>query len=385
MKIVLLLWAVTAIPFQNVYDRVNSIDMANSKGNWNKRDPISRTSTPFNFQLSCQESVSVDTCNSVNATLQNAGLKISQELIISSPITVLVMFESFCSAPIDNCNLLGGAVVGSSFLAKLDNSDYFMYPQALVRQNTDNLKIVNYDIIARFNSDFDWFFPTSGNTMQGHEFDFEFVAIHEITHGLGFGSSLKEYNSADNIKYLAPPLLFVNNNSFDGFQAISSFDSRIQLGNFSFQNLSSQLQKFKEQSDNYSVVLSQFESSPFLTIGLDFLQFATSPGLTFHTMDNQLIPLVSSSPYVQSTSLSHITPENFQSADFLMVPSFPSGVPLQYFIEKYGNVYGPKTISILTSIGWNTVKENNARHLTVSNSGMDIKPSLAVLILICTI
>ncbi|MEM7802672.1 MAG: hypothetical protein AAF633_26005 [Chloroflexota bacterium] len=48
----------------------------------------------------------------------------------------------------------------------------------------------NPDIVARFNSEFDWYLGTDGNT-PFNQVDFVSVVLHEIGHGLGFSGSMQ--------------------------------------------------------------------------------------------------------------------------------------------------------------------------------------------------
>src|SRR5690606_28739542 len=72
------------------------------------------------------------------------------------------------------------------------------YPVALMKQRENTSSLPNapeYDIEATFNSAFDWYFDTDGNTPVG-QIDFVSVVIHEIGHGLGFFSSA-QYNASN--------------------------------------------------------------------------------------------------------------------------------------------------------------------------------------------
>lgn len=63
------------------------------------------------------------------------------------------------------------------------------YPVALAEALYGSvLNGTNYDIYVRFNSDFQWYLGTDGNTPSG-QYDFVSVVLHELCHGLGFYSS----------------------------------------------------------------------------------------------------------------------------------------------------------------------------------------------------
>ena len=60
------------------------------------------------------------------------------------------------------------------------------YPSALANKlRGQDLNITSVDIACTFNSSFNWYFGTDGNTPSG-QYDFVTVVLHELGHGLGF-------------------------------------------------------------------------------------------------------------------------------------------------------------------------------------------------------
>ncbi|MEM9053449.1 MAG: hypothetical protein AAGC47_15450, partial [Bacteroidota bacterium] len=108
---------------------------------------------------------------------------------ISSPITIRIEANWTDLGS----NTLGSA--GSNFLYQNfpNVPDNRLYPSALadlIAESDQNPG--EPDIIANFNSEFDWYYGTDGNT-PSDQFDLVSVVLHEIGHGLGF-SSTKNYD-----------------------------------------------------------------------------------------------------------------------------------------------------------------------------------------------
>ncbi len=97
-----------------------------------------------------------------------------------------------------NWTVLGDGVLGSagaeSYFRNFTNApDDKYYPSALADKIAgDDIDPGFPDINASFNSDFDWYLGTDGETPNG-QYDLVSVVLHEIGHGLGFASS-KNYD-----------------------------------------------------------------------------------------------------------------------------------------------------------------------------------------------
>lgn len=111
------------------------------------------------------------------------------EQIVVSSVTIYVDAEF---KDLGDPNILGGAGAQNYFYnftnAPMTN---VWYPSALANSlaGTDLDGPGTADIGAEFNSTFDWYYGTDGNT-PNNQVDFVSVVLHEIGHGLGFSGSM---------------------------------------------------------------------------------------------------------------------------------------------------------------------------------------------------
>jgi len=136
-------------------------------------------------------------CGKVRNAFNKAGTIISNNIVLTAPVTVNATFLDFCKT-MGNCGdsvrhliTLGGAAPANS-ISMVDTTDNQtrLYPQALVKQLPTKRKrnFNQFDIFAQFNSQGNFWFEGDGPIGQGQS-DFLFVILHELTHGLGFASS----------------------------------------------------------------------------------------------------------------------------------------------------------------------------------------------------
>jgi len=116
------------------------------------------------------------------AAFQSAVDTWSEILISDVTIEVFASFTPLAS------NVLGSAGPTSAVTFSDVPDGLFtetFYPQALANSLVGVDTSPNVDIVARFNSNFDWYFGTDGNT-PANKVDFASVVLHELCHGLGF-------------------------------------------------------------------------------------------------------------------------------------------------------------------------------------------------------
>jgi hypothetical protein len=322
----------------------------------------------FLVNLSCGDRVTEELCAFAKKTIQRSVEKIASNLIINQQIIIRASFRSFCGEDL-GCVLgsrLGSAISASAFPVD-DGTQVIMYPQALIKQlNTEKvLEFSDSDIIAEFNSDQPFYFPESGSTIKPSEYDFEFVIIHEITHGLGFRSGLMSYGAlfGRSTNYLAPLITGLlestdpENDRFTGIQPIDVFDSFISSSAKNLKDLGKIMRRFGKQDATLTDIIRKYELSgdPFLA-SREAYAILTSSTCVFNTNSGLQVELYNPSQYVQGSSTSHLTMDKSETSDFLMIPALINGTTLESFMTQRSanSVYGPGIISIMETIGWPT-------------------------------
>lgn len=189
-------------------------------------------SSPFVINFQCGAS-NKTLCGYAQDSFKSAAARLASVLVINTPIYVLANFSSFCggTTQVSNCQLaetLGQASPAAFFSASPQDTSnsWFYYPQALVKQLNKNvtLQYSTYDIVAEFNSDFNFWFKTSGQPIQSSQTDFEFVIAHELTHGLGFVTGYEQWSSlftglTSQSNYIAPAFSYNGNTVADAIVA----------------------------------------------------------------------------------------------------------------------------------------------------------------------
>ncbi|KAJ3125831.1 hypothetical protein HK101_005848, partial [Irineochytrium annulatum] len=209
----------------------------------------SSPSNPFTISFTCGAGVASARCQAVNAAFVSAGARIAKSLAITNPVSVSASFFSFGPA---GSNTLGRASPAAYFSAidvnpsSSSNSGlYSFYPQALVRQLPLDASLTynTFDILAEFNSDFDFYASGSSSSPIGqNQTDIEFVIAHELTHGLGLDTSWIDYGalfsdpslSIRNAPSFLAPSYFAQGASaatltVTSWQPLTAFDDRIRV------------------------------------------------------------------------------------------------------------------------------------------------------------
>ncbi|KNE61062.1 hypothetical protein AMAG_06817 [Allomyces macrogynus ATCC 38327] len=173
----------------------------------------------LSIKFACEKVPDATFCRRAEAAVQRAADRITKEFAFRRPVTVdLGMTVPSCNTTscAAEAAFLGFASPAQSFPVRVlsDNVTY-MYPSALLKQtDLDGLDRVNwprYDILARFNALYNWYFPDGGATATGagnatsatggknttttaaaaaakqKPYDLEGIALHELCHALGFG------------------------------------------------------------------------------------------------------------------------------------------------------------------------------------------------------
>ena len=192
-----------------------------------------------------------------------------------------------------------------------------------------------------------------------------------MTHGLGFNSNLLSYKVQHGRKldYLAP-CLTENRGPTTKFVPISVFDSMIH-GSESFSVLNKDLLSIGELNMDYNSFIREVESNPkVLSAATKFYNNADSSNLQMVLPDGTRI-LLSSNENEQGTyqsgwSISHLHFSMASTMDFLMTPESGSGETLNSILSFLGtdSIYGPKTLKILSVLGYSTPQKMRLLNLT---------------------
>ena len=337
-------------------------------------------SEAFHFTVSCP-AINKSTCDQVKKTLKSAGEHISNALEIRKQIKVKVTFRNFCPTSKPDCaesNKLGHANAAARFPATEKNGKLFMYPQALVKQaKTDMIpQYNNFDITAEFNAQAKFYFKSQAPIAENLT-DFEYVALHEITHGLGLNTGILDESDETNLELLTPAVLSTPSKKAY-FAAISAYDGHIRA----FDEVSKKTIQapLKVMSDpEYIKDFAKDQDSKL--VAEKTLEQVQSENLEFTTDKGVKVPLFSPTKIQQGSSISHVSANLSTSKEFLMVPSIPRGKSVDSLMKLYKmkTIYGPMTQGMLESIGYQTANNSNQLVLTISKDfGTDnFKPPVA--------
>jgi hypothetical protein len=260
---------------------------------------------------------------------------------------------------------LGAAMVNSFGFVQRNNRVYTM-PQALMKQlRLDaNMTWNAYDVVAYFNSGINWYFDRTV-PIRATQTDFEYVAVHELTHGLGFAGSFLPIATVyqnKNVTYLTPPLLRRTSN---GVSSLFFMPPYLYIASIpSLDSAASILETFPSLIGNQATFFSQFEASTVHMNAAIEAYRASTTALSFVNGTTR-IPLYAPSLFQQGSSISHLPLNQSTTPDAIMIPSLRAGVNMDNLIS--GGVYGPQTKIMMEVMGWPTL-ENPAGNIQVATN-----------------
>ncbi|KAL7748570.1 hypothetical protein RI367_005981 [Sorochytrium milnesiophthora] len=330
------------------------------------------TSSMFQFTFQCNLGDQT-MCDKAQRAFESAGARLSRVLDLTQPVQVLAKFNSFCKMGKCADNTLGRAGAASFWTmpgaGAFDNG--YLYPQALAKQLSEGQQRPwsQYDIIADFNSDSspnaaaDKFWFEGDAPIVQNQYDFEYVVLHEMMHGLGFISSWGVYfsdpqDSGSTMPLVTPPPAAVPSSTTGLFAPLLVFDSLIvNLANASqsFQNVSAAMSRAAYSSDITSA------SGSAHSLAADMYTQATTPmtfalSLDANSNDYAVID-TREQPFCTGSSLSHLDLELYtDTPDALMRPQAANGKTLAMFdawaSEWSGGAIGPLTVRVLKRMGY---------------------------------
>ncbi|KAI8801584.1 hypothetical protein BJ742DRAFT_577231 [Cladochytrium replicatum] len=338
-------------------------------------------------------------CKYITAAITRASTRLMSAVNIYSTINVDVNITSVGTFN----NVLGSAGPASYFRAGrgTNPSAFYLYPQALVKQLRTSISNIQYspaDIVAVFYIDKRWWFPELGRTIAATENDFEGVALHELTHGLGMVSRFITISeivdssllTAETQKLLLPPVITSTPQgdvvpSLQSWQPLAVFDSHL----FVASNNRSLADYARSIAVNFPIATSRSTPQSFYgdlvsAVGQDafaamkaLYSLATTPGAVKFanaSTDPSSYVVSTTNPFEKGSNLHHVDSSYDSTQDFLMTPTVKyAGSTLTDLVNsRFGNALasftggggtnasfapiGPAVSLVLESIGWPTAR-----------------------------
>ncbi|KAI8802488.1 hypothetical protein BJ742DRAFT_911155 [Cladochytrium replicatum] len=338
-------------------------------------------------------------CKYITAAITRASTRLMSAVNIYSTINVEVNITSLGTFN----NVLGSAGPASYFRAGrgANPSSFYLYPQALVKQLRSSISNIQYspaDIVAVFYIDKKWWFPELSRTIAATENDFEGVALHELTHGLGMVSRFITISeivdisllTPDTQKLLLPPVITSTPqgdvvSSLQSWQPLGVFDSHL----FIVSNSRSLADYARSIAVNFPITTSRSTPETFYAdlvsaVGQDALaamrvlySLATTTGAVKFangSTDTSSYLVSTTNPFAKGSNLHHVDSVYDSTEDFLMTPSVKyAGSTLTDLVNsRFGNALasftgsggtnasfapiGPAVSLVLESIGWPTAR-----------------------------
>ncbi|KAI8805018.1 hypothetical protein BJ742DRAFT_822368 [Cladochytrium replicatum] len=389
---------------------------------------------PFTFRVECIHK-NKTLCDVATVALRSASRRLAKDINFYQNVVVRAKLTAPCDTSAKStqkdgvdctndksiANFLAGAAPSAYFEGqRVDGSDdtsYFAYPQALLKQMNTNIPLpyLDYDIFIVFNLDNTFYLSNSNRPIGGTEYDIDFTLTHELSHGMGFDTALLQPNSSS---YLIPNLNYTiayNSTIKDytatvhGWRPVTPYDSHmysVPLAN-STERLSiaalaqSIANSFPPaaQGEDIDAFLARFAASnseayqtatkifSIATAGERSLAFRPSPNVSSALFPSAAVNgssdkivqifLQTSKDYRPGTSIGHVDQARYQDTpSFLMVPSYVGlGSTFDQIIAQRNvsnatvlgttsqtadvrgvirGVYGPAELAILRTLGWPT-------------------------------
>ena len=332
--------------------------------------------SPFKVTMTCTGVTNL-ACAYAKASIEAALSKISKAFDFRKQVSVNAKFRSFCAGRPSGCdlnNVLGQASPASLYLAnRVGEQTSVWYPQGLVKQliTTRIVQFDEYDIFAEFNSDAPFYYPSNPNSaMTKKQYDFEYIAAHELLHGLGFISFWRMYNSDLNPQITKPVFMppvkctaapNIMDSRCESWFGLSVFDKFLydSQTNASMFEMGKSITKYTVRNITFGKLTEAMSKVSSLSIPMNSaLKLVTSESkLVFQDGNGTVIKLYAPAEFKPSSSISHVDTDTYKaSSDFLMAHDASSklGVTFKNMINKPDIVgcLGPNTVQMMNAIGW---------------------------------
>ncbi|KAG9301726.1 hypothetical protein G9A89_002958 [Geosiphon pyriformis] len=357
--------------------------VTDSKSSLKKREEsltVANSTNMFEIILNCDINDNVK-CKKVSNAFLIAGEIITATLLLKSPIIVSASYVDFCElrgecSTLERYLPLGDATPARSIQIKDLDGKQRLYPQALVKQfgYDTHLEFRPYDILAFFNSKMNFWFDSDPNPIKSTQVDFLSVIIHELMHGLGFGSGWDNYLGNETKALIPYPLNILENDCIQFIE--EAFDQYMIVipQNRIVTSYTDILNKFSDNSctgfSSFESFRDAFEKSPqYDTAKTMFNHSITKNSLGFlprgtKDIKDAIILETGLGTYQKGSSISHLDYKTYtHSNDFLMRFMQDKGVSLQDAILAGGNykggAIGPKLKMVLETLGYATQDNPN--------------------------
>ncbi|KXN70829.1 hypothetical protein CONCODRAFT_6533 [Conidiobolus coronatus NRRL 28638] len=331
-----------------------------------------KTDSKVVIRLDCNADKKV--CGKVRDAFNKAKLILEDIIEFKEPIIIDAKFRSECEGRIECIEeeeregLILGAATPGGFVSLVDKDGVNrLFPKALAKQlDLDGplyLDSGDFDILAEFNSDADWWFDGDAK-MTSSQYDFFSTIAHELIHGLGFASSLNTYLDSD--PSIISPCMLEKFDS-DGETIFLPFvlDRLIVTSKDkkSIESLFTDYTKLsiKNSNNNEGKVKQHLKKSVSSTIE-KFSNLTTTPeSLSLLLANGETLVLnTKDSPFMPGTSVSHVADSKYTGTiEYLMVSRFKGGDVFQLIDDNPDwdtYPYGPHLVEVLGEIGYTLKK-----------------------------
>jgi len=354
---------------------------------------------PFKLNVHC---FNLNSCGDYPEKVQEGAYYIANAFEFYNTVDVNVTIFPFCTYIDDaSCSSIMGITYPPTFvpLKESEDSEEFLYPQALVKQLNLNsgIKYEKTDFLIYLNSNYS---PDADHDNRS------LIAAHEILHGLGFFHQinpisvyLNSYQSMFSQDFAIPPIQYIEEGpmvKYEGWTPFSIFDKYIVSTANPDEYLYQKLSKFKEHNINFEVNSQSPTQNQYNDFVNTFKELASdrtaTPGgvqvarlfktlnsIGFRAKDGSIVELQTfDGTYESASSISHINvPYSCKnSGSCSSVGKYPEENYLMYFTviskastDKLINAFkgktkhdlvGPNIIKVMTTLGWNEKNgENN--------------------------
>ena len=289
-------------------------------------------------------------------------MRIAHELLLKSRINLFVQYLPF----VGNLNLAMTLPVNKHCAKLGNNGQYFLFPSALLKQASNKLELFEnsmQDVEINVNSKVQFYFGMG--MIQREEYDFEQVMLHEITHGLGLGTTLQP-EKVGNDSILIPKIVHVDGYSY--FAPISIYDGLLKSSNSTqFAQVGAILSTFPKQLANIEEFYRLFlQNQTAFSAAKQLHQLASSAQLSFNARPGRQVKLHSTLEFIPGASVSHIS--TYDPIEFLMKPFIRPGISLETSIinSQYYSIFGPETLRMLETMGYATRRRPFYRRMEVA-------------------